>query len=123
MSKDFDRDAIDKAIEALKCKGYLDDYKFAFNWVQSRLRNKLDSYNGLLSSLIKKGVAVPIIKDVLQECYNDEIESDILKKSVDKCCRMGKSSDKIINTLLRKGFNRNKVLYFVNHMENFNEGY
>lgn len=123
LSKDLDKNGIERALELLKKKGYVDDERFARTWVSQRLNTRLDSYNSLLSGLLKKGINSGIAKCVINEFYDDETENNIIKKNVDKCCRAGKSSDKIIKALIRKGFNRNKVFYFVNNMESFNEGY
>lgn len=122
ITKDYDSSGIERAIDTLLDRGLLDDEKFAESWVTQRLRTKLDSYNTLLAGLIKKGVKTAIAKKVINKHYDADVEDNIIKKNVDKCCRAGKSSDKIIKALLRKGFNRNKVFYFVNNMGSFNEG-
>lgn len=117
QSKDYDTEAIAKTISRLEEKGYLNDYQYAHNWVLSRLKNKQDSYTSLLSGLLKKGISHSIVNDVVKELYNDDVEIELIKKVIEKASRAGKSSDKIIEKLLRKGFNRTKVFDLVNGMK------
>lgn len=113
LTKELNSDGIESALNFLEEQGYLNDQKYATNWVLSRLTNKLDSFNGLFSSLMKKGVCSRISKEVLDKLYTEEIEEGIIIKSINKLKRQGKTKDSIIDTLYQKGFNRNKTIYYI----------
>ncbi len=121
-SKDFSNKAIDLCIIKLEEKGYIDDYKYATSWVESRLKNKLDSRQTLLAGLMNKGINSKIANEIVNEYYSNEIEENIIKKSVEKHCRQGKTSDKIIKALIRKGFNIVSVNYYVKCIGSIDEG-
>lgn len=117
IAKDFDRLAIERALDYLEKQGRIDDLYFSKCWVLSRLKSKLDSYNGLFAGLLKKGINGTIAKSVLIELYTEDVEYKIIIKSIEKLGRQGKTSDAIMKTLLRKGFKRNRVLSLISEME------
>ncbi|MGL1890529.1 MAG: RecX family transcriptional regulator [Spirochaetaceae bacterium] len=112
-SKELDPEGIRKAIDYLEDQGYLNDHKYATNWVLSRLSGKLDSYTGLLSALMKKGISSVIAKDILSDLYTDEIEEKIIINSINKLKRKNKTQDFILGSLYRKGFNRRKIEFYL----------
>lgn len=117
LSKDFDLIGIERALDYLENQGYLNDKNYAVKWVESRLRNKLDSYNILLSGLIKKGIEQNIAKDVLQLLYTDDVNASIIRRSVEKFIKQNKSPDAIIKTMVRKGFNRCKIMMTIDEFQ------
>ncbi len=113
LTKDYDKQAVERAIEYLQDQGRVNDEYFAKSWVNNRIKNKLDSYNGLLAGLMKKGVSVSISKDVLEELYTEEIEYNIIKKSINKLMNQGKTTDKTVEALTRKGFKYSRIVQFI----------
>jgi len=117
LSKDLDSSSIDRAIDYLEKQGYINDTNFAVKWVESRLRSKLDSYNSLLSGLIKKGISSSISKEVLDELYTQEVNDEIIKKSVNKYLNQNKEPKAIISKLVRKGFDIRRIRRYLNYTD------
>lgn len=109
QSKEFDINGIEHALENLEKQGFINDKKFAEEWVKGRIRTKLDSYIVLLSGLIKKGIKISLSKEVLSDIYTEEVNELIIEKSVNKHIKQNKTQEDIIRILVRKGFNISKV--------------
>ena len=99
FEKKLDKNYIDRIIEKLVEKKYLDDAKFAAYYVENRFVKKGISQKRLRMELMKKGVASSIIDEVL-DVRNDEeeIKKMILKK------RSKYDDEKLIAYLCRQGF-------------------
>ena len=113
LSKGFSPEGIEKALDFLGEQGYIDDHKYATNWVLNRINNKLDSYSGLFAGLQRKGINTNIAIAVLNEFYTPEVRDKILHKAINKQLNQGKTEDKIIASLSRKGFNHSKIIFFL----------
>ena len=99
FEKKLDKNYIDRIIEKLVEKKYLDDAKFAAYYVENRFVKKGISKKRLRMELMKKGVASNIIDDVL-DVRNDEEE---IKKMIIK--KRGRYDDeKLTAYLCRQGF-------------------
>ena len=97
--KKLDKEYINKTIEKLENKKYLDDRKFAEWYVENRFVKKGISRKRLAMELMKKGISAEIIDDVL-DVRNDEEE--ILKIIAKK--RAKYDDEKLIQYLCRQGF-------------------
>ena len=80
MKKKLDKEYVDRIIEKLNSKNYLDDLKFAEWYVENRFVKKGISKKRLKMELMKKGVSNSIIEKVLN-ARNDE---DEIKKMIEK---------------------------------------
>lgn len=109
LSKEYSEEGIKKAIEYLENQGYINDEQYSEKYVLSRLKSKLDSYNGLLSKLINKGISSNIAKETLKKLYTEEVNEEIIKKSIAKMLSSNKDKEKIISSLVRKGFRFNLI--------------
>ena len=92
---------IEKVIENLLAKNYLNDYKFADYYVENRFVKKGISKKRLELELTKKGIDKEIIAEVMAESSRDEtaeIEKIIAKK------RPKYTDEKLIQYLVRQGF-------------------
>jgi len=92
---------VEKVIERLKERKYIDDVKFAEWWVDNRSVKKGASKRRLTQELMKKGVAKDVMERVMGESKRDdqtEIEKIILKK------RARYDDDKLCTYLVRQGF-------------------
>jgi len=121
LSNGFNIEDIKKALVTLRDKNLINDTIFAKKWVESRLRTKLDSPLTLISGLVNKGISNSIARNVVEELYSDTTENCLLEKIIEKSCRQGKTADKITSALLRKGFNRKKIVYYINKLGSSNE--
>lgn len=103
--------SINDIIEKLLKKGYLDDRKFAEYYIENRFIKKGISRKRLTLELTKKGIAKPLIDELLaQNLRTDEqeIQKIIAKK------RAKYDDQKLIQYLIRQGFDyelsKNSVL-------------
>ena len=103
----LDKSYIDRIIEKLEAKGYVNDRRFAEWYEENRLVKKGVSRRRLEMELAKKGVSSDIISEVLSESGRDEKE-EILKVIAKKRAKYG-TDEKLISYLCRQGFSYNLV--------------
>ncbi len=98
---------VDRVLERLKTKGYIDDQKFTAYWVENRSLIKGASVRKLKLELRTKGVETSIIDEVLagtERSDSDELQKVIAKKRA----RYG-DERKFIAYLIGQGFNYDDV--------------
>ncbi len=104
----YDVSLIPLVFSRLEERGYINDYRFAKLWVENRNVSKGTSVKKLRLELMQKGIDSRIIDQVFAETTrsdNDELAKIIAKK------RHKYSDDqKLIQYLLRAGFNYSDVL-------------
>ena len=104
----YDVSLIPLVFSRLEERGYIDDYRYAKLWVENRNVSKGTSVKKLRLELMQKGIDSRIIDQVFAETTrsdNDELAKIIAKK------RHKYSDDqKLIQYLLRAGFNYSDVL-------------
>jgi len=100
---------IDRVIERLTLKGYINDTSFAKAWVNSRQLTKKSSKRKMEQELRTKGVAANIISNILDSESIDEREN--LKLLIQKKKRLNKYKDdkKLMQYLMRQGYNYEMV--------------
>jgi regulatory protein len=100
---------IDRVIQRLESRGYINDEAFAKAWFESRQFTKKPSKRKLQQELQQKGVDQEIIATLLQNY--ESTESNNLKHIIDKKRRIGRYSDvnKLIPYLLRQGFSYSDI--------------
>ena len=96
---------ISELIESLAERGYLDDRRFAENFVRYRA-DKAWGRRRYRQELAKRGVDSEIISEVLETSpeINQDALNDKLQRLVERETRKGKPADKIAASLARKGF-------------------
>ncbi|MDO5452094.1 MAG: regulatory protein RecX, partial [Candidatus Saccharibacteria bacterium] len=103
---------IEKVMNRLMERGYLDDLNFARYFVENRNTAKGISTKRLRIELLKKGVDEHIIEQVLAE--NPRDQSEEIRKAIEKKRRWNYDDKKLMQYLLRQGFDyelvRNLVL-------------
>ena len=99
--KKLDKNYINKIIERLKNKKYLDDEYFAEYYVENRFVKKGISTRRLKMELMKKGIKKEIIEKVLGDSARND-EDEILKIITKKRARY--DDEKLIQYLCRQGF-------------------
>ncbi|MBR3252812.1 RecX family transcriptional regulator [Candidatus Saccharibacteria bacterium] len=105
--KKLDKSYIDRIIEKLEFKGYVDDRKFAEYYVENRFVKKGVSRRRLEMELMKKGVSSDIISEVFDDGGRDEKE-EILKMIKRKRSKYD-TDEKLISYLVRQGFSYSLV--------------
>lgn len=101
---------IERALERLDDKGYLNDRDFTRRWLDSRSLNKPMSQRALRQELIKKGISEQIIATELQNVSSSD--EDNLQKLINKKRRLTRYQDdkKLIAYLMRQGFNYDDIV-------------
>lgn len=109
VDKDKTNLLIDRVMERLISKGYINDESFSKAWVNSRQLTKKSSKRKLEQELRAKGIASEIIATVLQNIEETEIEN--LNELIVKKQKQLKYHDeiKLIQYLLRQGFNYSDI--------------
>jgi regulatory protein len=80
--KDYDQVKISKVIKELKAINYLDDFRFAEEFVNSRIRLKKDGIEKIKNQLYKRGVEKYIITQVIKQKELDSLD-DMYKNAFD----------------------------------------
>lgn len=106
----------DEIVEKLKSYKYIDDENFARMFVQSRVKNRPRGKIVLVGELMSKGIS----KDIAQKVCEEEVvdEEQLLKDTFEKKYRGEKfdlNNRKMVNFLLRKGFNWDLIRKFSNN--------
>src|ERR1035438_292181 len=108
--KHYESELIDRVIEFLTTKKFIDDEQFARQWVENRLTIKQASIRQIISELRQKKVDPNLINKVIEEQSIDETKQ--IKQLIDKKRSQPKYRDdlKLMQYLSRKGFSYDKIL-------------
>lgn len=117
----YPREAVDGAIDYVKSFGYLDDGRYAENFVRSRKQSK--SRREIRALLSQKGIADEWIEKAFEICYENEDEKEAVlrilrKKKVDPRTADEAQMKKIYGFFARKGFRFDTVRQVI---QNYNE--
>ena len=120
----YPEDAAEEAVRYVKSFGYLDDSRYAENFVRSRKDRK--SRREIQAALLRKGISADRIEAALEACYSDEEdgEEEAVRKLLEKKKFSPKDPDeaqirKIYAYLARKGFRYDTIRQVIqNYHEN-----
>lgn len=108
---EYPAEAIDAAIDYVKSYHYLDDERYARNYIQSYQNSR--SRQRIQQELLRKGIARPLIERVLEEEYEGE-ESVMIRQLLEKkhydISMEEKEKRRIYAFLLRRGFRSGDIL-------------
>jgi len=106
--KGFEEKEINNALSFLIEKNYINDERFAFNFINKCLREGKKGPKAILYELRKKGVKKNLSLIMIKQLIPEEKEIELINKLISK--EKEKSDHcKIINKLLRKGFGKNAI--------------
>lgn len=113
-------DIAEEAIEYVRSFGYLDDTRFAENFVQSRQGTK--SRQEIRAALLKKGVSEEAADRALEVRYDEREEAEAIrkllrKKRFDPSCSQDRERQKIYGYLARKGFRYDLIRQVIQNYE------
>ncbi|BBF42119.1 regulatory protein RecX [Lachnospiraceae bacterium KM106-2] len=116
----YRKDAVDLAIDYVKSYHYIDDERFAKNFVHYKKNSK--SKREIQYALSLKGISKELIEEAMEEEY--ESEETAIKKLIQKKCTnveelAPEKKTKLINYLCRKGYSYEKIKYCLNHFDEF----
>ncbi len=109
VKKEHSNFAIEKALDFLESKKYLDDSRYAMAFLRNRSITHYEGRNRLMTELLQRGVDKKIASLQIDEFFEEKDEIEIAKKALEKLKRIGKKEDKIIACLERLGFS-NRVI-------------
>ncbi|MDC7218728.1 MAG: regulatory protein RecX [Spirochaetales bacterium] len=103
LQRNFDPAAVEKALEWIDFKGYLNDERFARRWIEERLRKHPEGLLALEAGLRKKGIDSQVIRRVLGGVTEAE-RLDALERAREKISRRHDDPAKVKAALMRRGF-------------------
>lgn len=106
--KGYDASLVPLVFSRLEERGYIDDKRFAELWVENRNVSKGTSIKKLKLELQQKGIASGIIEEVL--AISGRSETDELRKMIARKAKKYPDEQKLIQYLLRQGFNYSDIL-------------
>lgn len=115
----FDEDDTTDAIVYVKSFHYLDDERFARNYIRCGSDNK--SKQKLKMALLQKGVAQDVIDIALEEEFQgdeaEQIRNHLKKKGFSLSDATNEQREKMIASLYRKGFRMNDIKSVMGRMD------
>ncbi len=117
----FPESCIDVAIDYVKQYGYINDSRYAENYI--RLKKMSKSKQAIEYDLKRKGVDASLIKECMDSEYSFDVEMEVINKHIAKKCNDINSLDynaknKLTASLCRKGFSYEKVRKCLSFIEN-----
>ena len=116
----YTQEMIDRAVDYVKSFGYLDDARYAENFVRSRQGAK--SRKEIRAALMQKGVSAELIEQAFENCYEDggeeeAVRSILRKKRFDPTTAEEPEKQRIYGYLARKGFKYETVRQVIQNYE------
>lgn len=113
--KGFDEDIILKVIEKLRNNLYIDDRKFALNYVERQLK-KLKSVNLIIKELKEKyNISEEILESIELLNYRDK-QLEILKNSLSKKFKAF-NEGKLYRYLQSRGFEEKEIEFLISYLK------
>lgn len=126
LKKGFENDIINNTLEKLILYKFIDDKKYAINFINNAIREKKKSSNLVKTDLIKKGIDIKIVEEsisIFSYNINLDIANEISNKYFNKKQNLPfkQFKDKLSQLLLRKGFSWEIVNNCIANLENNDE--
>lgn len=115
----YTEDIIDEVTEYLKNYHYIDDLRYAGNFI--RYQSDKKSLLQMKAELLRKGVSKDIIEEALEAEYRTDSTYKLIERWLQKKHYCRETADngekqKIYRFLLRKGFYQEDILYVLDHL-------
>ncbi len=107
--KGHDSKDIERALDYLEGKGYLDDRRFAGAWLRSRAINHAEGRLRLGAELSARGISRSDANAALDEFFSDHDENALCRKALERTRKFCTVREKIIQSLIRKGFTTTQI--------------
>ncbi len=108
---EYPDEAIDEAIAYVKSYGYVDDSRYAENYINSHRKSK--SPQQMVMTLASKGISKEVISAAFEECEpvdaTEQIRSWMTKKHFDPETADSDTERRFIQFLMRKGFGYREI--------------
>lgn len=108
LKQGYDQSLVEPVYKRLEERGYINDRRFAETWVENRNSAKGSSLKKLRLELAQKGISQSIIEEVLAETNRDDVAE--LRKIIARKAKKYPDEQKLIQYLMRQGFNYSDIL-------------
>lgn len=110
IKRGFSAEKIEDILQELINDGYLNDKKFAEEWIKNRINKKPRGKNLIKAELLEKGVDKKIIETKLNNLLDPDKEKQMAEILTDKWlnkrnCKNKETKEKLYRYLKNKGFN------------------
>ncbi len=108
-NKEFTDRVVKKVIQKLRESGFVDDRRFAIDWIRYSFSKGKGSVR-VLKELKVKGISESVIDDLKEKEFSDIAECELAKKTVEKYLPVNYEKDdrkllkRTANYLIRRGF-------------------
>lgn len=109
INKKYERQYIERALDYLESKNYLNDRRFAQFWLNGRKINHSEGRTKLAAELAVRGISKEDSAAALDDFFETNNEAELCRKAYEKCLRIKKDPEKIIRTLISYGFQYNLI--------------
>lgn len=104
IQKQYDKKAIQQALDFLEEKNLLSDKRFCESWLRSHTISKPQGFTRLYSELLSRGIKSTTAKEALKNFFEENSEEDFCRKALRKAVKIGKSEEKLKKFLFDSGF-------------------
>lgn len=109
FKKGLDWEYIQSALDYLEDKGFLNDRRFAGAWLRSRAIDHAEGRLRLAGELAARGISREDAGAALDEFFSENDEDALCRKALERSLRSCKDTEKIIRSLMRKGFTSSQI--------------
>ena len=123
----YPQELIDEAIDYVKSYKYLDDNRFARDYITYHM--SMRSRNRIIQDLVQKGIGKDFLMPIIEEIYEkvgesadtdvelEQIQKLLTKKHYDKDMEF-KDKQKIMAFLMRRGYSMDKIRHAIENVDN-----
>ena len=116
LAREFPEGVINDCLCELEERGYLDDRRFAEQWVSSRIRRRPEGSVALIAGLQQRGVDARLARQVVdgfEEAFPQEFER-ALERAGDRILRRdGVGAEELREKLSRRGFRASEISLYI----------
>lgn len=114
LAGEYKKDDIENALKKLEQQGYINDLLYAKSVLNHKLITTSNGPLKIKNDLLKKGVDINIVQQVLEE-YNTDIQLEKIRKIVNRMIKSNRNKSikmlqrKIITDLIAQGFSKKEI--------------
>jgi len=110
LQREFATTIVERVLQELQNKEWLNDERFARIYAETRLRRKPTGENKLAEELLRKGVPRAIIDRTVDEYCTKEYQRRAVEEAAQKLLRrVGKNREKLLRGLQTRGFSMDMI--------------
>jgi regulatory protein len=103
--RNFESRAVEEVLQFLKRQEYLDDHRYAENWLRSRIERRPEGRAALIAGLLRKGVPREIAEGSVNRYLTPALERENAFRALEKLKRSGETDPAKLRRKLRaRGF-------------------